>query len=144
MMTPDCERFEFAFMMRYRLPLSLLGVGPRTARVTVADDGLTIQFGLWRLHTPIDNVRGARRTGPFSGWRAIGPRMSLADGGVTFGTTTAAGVCIQFATPVPAILPAPWPRHPAATVTVAEPDRLVTLLTRSAVHSAGGRDRVRG
>jgi hypothetical protein len=135
-MTPDCERFKFAFMRRYRLPLSLLGIGPRTAWVVVECDGLTIQFGLWRLRTSIDNVRDARRTGPYRGWRAIGPRVSLADRGVTFGTTSAAGVCIQFASAVPALLPAKWPRHPAATVTVAEPDRLVALLTRAVARHA--------
>jgi hypothetical protein len=141
MMTPDCERFDFAFLRRYRLPLSLLGIGPRTAWVAVEGDVLTIQFGLWRLCTPIDNVRDARRTGPYRGWRAIGPRLSLADRGVTFGTTSAAGVCLQFVSAVPALLPAKWLRHPAATVTVADPDRLVALLTgpvaEEAVSSSG-------
>ena len=130
-MTPDRERFEFAFMHRYRLPLAVLGIGPRTAWVVFESNGLTIQFGRWRLRTPIDNVRDARRTGPYRGWRTVGRRMSLADCGVTFGTTSAAGVCIQFASAVPALLPANWPRHPAATVTVADPDRLVALLTQA-------------
>jgi hypothetical protein len=42
MTTPDCERFEFAFMPRYRLPLALLGIGPRTAWVVVESNELTI------------------------------------------------------------------------------------------------------
>ncbi len=136
MVTPDCERFEFAFMWRYRLPLALLGIGPRSAWVVVEGNELTIQFGLWRLRTPIDNVRDARRTGPYRGWRTIGPRLSLADRGVTFGTTSAGGVCIQFASAVPALLPGEWPRHPAATVTVADPDRLAALLTHAVATQA--------
>jgi hypothetical protein len=131
-MTPDCQRFDFGFIRRYRLPLALLGIGPRTAWVAIEGNELAIRFGLWRLRTPLDNVRDARRTGPYRAWRAVGPRLSLADGGVTFGTTSAAGVCIHFAQAVPALLPAPWPRHPAATVTVADPDRLVAVLTRTA------------
>ena len=136
MVSPDCERFDFAFMRRYRLPLALLGIGPRTACVVVGGGELTIRFGFWRLRTPIDNVRDARRGGPYRGWRAIGPRLSLADGGVTFASTSAAGVCIRFSSPVPALLPATWPRHPAATVTVADPDRLVALLTGAVARPA--------
>jgi len=131
-MASDRERFEFAFLDRYRLPLSLLGIRPRTACVVVDEDGLTIRFGPWRLHSSLDNVRYARRTGPYRDWRVIGPRLSLADRGVTFGTTSAAGVCIRFVTGVPALLPVRWPRHSAATVTVADPDRLVARLSRDA------------
>ena len=131
-MASDRERFEFAFQDRYRLPLSLLGIRPGTACVVVDEDGLTIRFGPWRLHSSLDNVRDARRTGPYREWRVIGPRLSLADRGVTFGTTSASGVCIRFATAVPALLPAGWPRHSAATVTVTDPDRLVARLTRDA------------
>lgn len=125
------ERFDFAFATPYRLPLSLIGVGPTTAYVVVDRDGLTVRFGPWRLHTSIGNIRDARRAGPYRWWRVIGPHLSLVDRGVTFGTTSAGGVCIRFTTAVPALLPARWPGHPAATVTVADPDRLVDRLTRA-------------
>ena len=48
----------------------------------------------------------------------VGPHLSLADGGVSFGSTAAGGVCLRFGVPVPGLAPGGWPRHPAATVTV--------------------------
>lgn len=55
-------------------------------------------------------------------------RLSLADAGVTFASSTAAGLCLRFAEPVPALLPGGWLRHPGATVTVADPDALARVL----------------
>ncbi len=59
---------------------------------------------------------------------AGGPHLSFADRGATFATSTEGGVCIRFHRPVRALLPFGPLRHPALTVTVAEPDRLVELL----------------
>lgn len=122
------QRFDFNFAARYRVPLALLGVRPGTAWVQVDDTELQVRFGPWRLRTERDNVAAARTTGPYRWWRAIGPHLSLADSGVTFGTTTAGGVCIEFATPVPALAPGDWLRHPAATVTVTDAAGLIARL----------------
>ena len=55
------------------------------------------------------------------------PRLSLADRGITFATSTRQGVCITFREQVSAL--APFMKHPALTVTVDEPERLAELLT---------------
>ncbi len=54
--------------------------------------------------------------------------MSVADRGVTFATTTDRGVCIAFHRPVPAALPQGLVPHPAATVTVADPEALISAV----------------
>nr|WP_227457523.1 hypothetical protein [Micromonospora purpureochromogenes] len=95
-------------------------------------DGLLVRFGPWLLRTTRDNVTGAELSGPYRWWRAIGPHLSAADGGVTFGAGVAAGVCLRFAEPVPALAPGPWPRHPAVTVTVADPAALRDAVTAGA------------
>ena len=60
-------------------------------------------------------------TGPYRWYRAIGPRLSLADHGLTFGTSAARGVCLLLREPVPGIDPLGVIRHPGLTLTVADP-----------------------
>ncbi|MDZ5442124.1 hypothetical protein U2F26_05165 [Micromonospora sp. 4G57] len=122
------RRYGFRFDPAFRLPLALLGVRPATAVVELDADALTVRFGPWRLRTARSNVTGAERAGPYRWWRVVGPHISQVDRGVSFGTSTAAGVCVRFATPVPALLPGSWLRHPGLTVTVTEPDELVRAL----------------
>lgn len=121
--------FPFEFDRLFRPPLTVLGVRPQTAAVLVGAETFAIRFGPWRLATARENVTGANIIRPLRWWRVIGPRLSLADRGVTFGTTTNAGVCVRFATPVAALIPGGWLTHPAATVTVTDPDLLVACLT---------------
>ena len=113
--------------MPLSLPLRFLGVRPGAARVDVHDEHLEIVFGPWRLLTSLGNVEDATVTGPYNPLKVYGVRVSLADLGVTFGTTTAAGLCISFREPVAAAVPGGLVRHPSVTVTVAEPDRLRRL-----------------
>ena len=129
---PDLEvRFEFRFEGTVGRAARLCGASPSSAGVYVDGDDLVIRYGPWTLATTLDNVDGATESGPYRWWKVAGPpRLSLADRGVTFATTAAGGVCIQFKDPVPAALPAGVLRHPAATVTVADPDGLVRLLDR--------------
>jgi hypothetical protein len=121
-------RFAFRFDPVFRLPLALLGVRPETAYVELDAATLTVRYGPWRLRTDRANLAGAERGGPYRWWRAVGPHLSLADRGVTFGTSTAAGVCLRFRTPVPALAPGGRLRHPGATVTVVDPDGLLRAL----------------
>ncbi|MGC5019175.1 hypothetical protein [Micromonospora sp. DT47] len=123
------HRSAFRFDPAFRVPLALLGVRPETSWVVVDDEALEIRFGPWRLRTDRANVTGAQTGGPYRWWRAVGPHLSLADGGVTFGSSTATGVCIRFGTAVPGLWPGSRPRHPAATVTVTDPDALVRALS---------------
>jgi hypothetical protein len=122
------ERFAFEFDRRFRLPLALLGIRPSSACVLVDADELVVRFGPWRLRTPRSNILDARLTGPYRWWKTIGPHLSLRDCGVTFGTTPNIGVCLTFTTPVPGIAPFGRVRHPGATVTIAEPHRLLAAL----------------
>jgi hypothetical protein len=123
-------RFDFEFSQPLSWPLALLGVTPWTAHVDVSDEQLAVRFGPWSLTTPLSNVEGAAITGPYLPFKVLGAHISLADRGVTFGTTWRRGVCIRFRRPVSGALPAGLVRHPAATVTVADPERLVGLLER--------------
>ena len=136
-------RFEFAFSRPLSWPLALLGVTPWTAHVDVTDDEFAVRFGPWSLVTPLSNVEGAEVAGPYLPFKVLGPHISLADLGVTFGTTWRRGVCVRFREPVPAALPGGLLRHPGATVTVADADRLAAVLQqRSGGEQAAEVDRV--
>ncbi|MGE5289539.1 MAG: hypothetical protein ACM3ML_20545 [Micromonosporaceae bacterium] len=130
--TPTAGQFEMAFDPRFRLPLATLGVTAATAHVTVTADRLVACFGLWTCRTTPANVRAVRITGPYHWYRAIGPRLSLADHGLTFGTTTARGVCLLLREPVPGIGPLGLLRHPGLTLTVADPEEFAATVRRYA------------
>jgi hypothetical protein len=118
--------------------LGLLGVRPSSSGVWVDDDVVTATFGPWTLRTPTSNVASAEVTGPYEAWKAAGLRLSLADRGLTFGTTTRGGVCLSFHEPVPGIEPAGLLRHPSLTVTVSEPGLLVDRLREVGVTVSRG------
>lgn len=122
------DRFPFAFEDRYRPLLRVLGVRPDNSEILVADDELTVRFGFVGLRTSRANVAGIERSGDYRWFKAIGPRASMADWGVTFGTNTRAGLCIRFHEPVPALF-GDLRRHPAMTVTPADVDGLEAALT---------------
>jgi hypothetical protein len=123
---------QFDFEFDPRLLSFLFGVTPGKARVQVRDDGLVAQFGLVRLQTPLGNVAGAEITGPYSWAKVVGPpRLSMVDRGLTFATNARRGVCIRFKQPV-SVGPLGWLRHPALTVTVADPEGLAEALTATA------------
>jgi len=124
------ERFLFA-IPRPLLPIvALFGAGPGTAWVLLDDAHLDVRFGLWHLRTPADNLAGAELAGPFRTVKSVGVRLSMVDRGITFGTNGDRGVCIRFHRPVPAADPFGLLRHPATTVTVADPEGLVAAVTR--------------
>ncbi len=125
---PGAGQFEMAFDPRFRLPLAALGVTPATAHVTVTADRLVACFGPWACRTTPGNVRAVDVTGPYRWYRAIGPRLSLADHGLTFGTTPARGVCLLLREPVPGIGPLGLLRHPGLTLTVADPERFAATV----------------
>ncbi|MEV7327961.1 hypothetical protein [Micromonospora sp. NPDC093244] len=127
MSSPE-TRFPFRFDPVFRPLLAVLGVRPSTAWVVVSDRELLIRYGPWRLRTDRANVTGVEVSGPYRWWRAIGPHVSMVDRGVSFGSSTAGGACLRFGVPVPALAPAGWLRHPAATVTITDPPALARLL----------------
>ena len=126
------DQFHFAFEPRFRHLLATLGVRPANSRVTIGATTLMIQFGPWRVDTPIANVREVCETGPYQWYRAIGPRLSLADRGLTLGSTTAGGVCLLLHEPVPGLIPFGAIRHPGITLTIEDPARFAAVLRRRA------------
>jgi hypothetical protein len=106
----------------------LISRSAATNGVWVDDDVVTATFGRWLLRTPTRNVAHAEVTGPYEAWKVAGPRLSVSDRGLTFGTTARAGVCIEFNDPVPGIEPTGLLSHPSLTVTVSEPELLVVRL----------------
>lgn len=135
--TGGMRHFDFRFDRVARLPLLFIGVTPLTCGVDVSRGEVRIGFGPWRVTLDRRNVRAAEVTGPFSGWKAIGPRLSLADRGLTLGTTRQAGVCIRLVQPVRLMRWLRFPAHPAVTVTVDRPDELARLLRRPLARLAG-------
>ena len=121
--------FSFRFTPGYQLAGLPFGVTPWTARVQLDARVLAIRFGWWRLRTPVTNIVETVVTGPFGFLRTAGSaRLSLADRGLTCATNGERGLCIRFGQPVRGIEPFGLLRHPAVTVTVADPERLATFL----------------
>jgi hypothetical protein len=128
----DVERFGFAFARAYRVSARPFGITPSTAWVDVGDKALAVQFGRWRLSTPLANVTDVAVTGPYAFWKTAGPaRLAITDRGLTFATNGDRGVLISFRTPVRGLEPLGVLRHPELTVTVAEVHRLAELLRSS-------------
>lgn len=129
------HRFEFAFDNKFRLPLLLLGVTPMTSHATITGDELIVRFGPWKLETPLSNITCHQVTEDYQWFKAIGPRGSFADRGVTFGTNTDKGVCVKFAEPVPGLVVGDIIKHPGATLTLADIDGFIAALDEAGVTS---------
>jgi hypothetical protein len=75
--------------------LMFFGVRPDNAWVDIEED-LDVQFGWYRFRTPMANLASWRIEGPFLWITAIGVRMSIRHGDVTFGGSPHGGVRIDF------------------------------------------------
>lgn len=120
---PGKRRFRFRFEPKLLPAAAMVGVTPFTAWVDLDETRLSVRFGPWSLRTALDNVAGVDVTGPYQWLKIAGPpHLSLADRGVTFGTTTEGGACVRFHRAVRALEPVGLLRHPGATLTVEEPE----------------------
>jgi len=121
--------FPFAFSDPLGLPLRAAGIWPFSAVVSVNARELRIRYGPWSLRTPVTNVASARVV-PGPGWMDVvgPPRVSLRDGSVTFATARTRAVRLRLLDPVPGGVPLSFVRHPAVTVTVRDPEGLVSVL----------------
>lgn len=125
----DVLRFPFRFAASYRLAGLPFGVTPTTTEVLVSEEEIRVRFGPWRLRTTRTNVAAVEESGGFSWLKTAGPaRLSLADRGITFATNPDRAVCVRFRVPVRGLLPTGSLRHPAMTVTVADPQGLMAAL----------------
>jgi hypothetical protein len=131
------ETFPLRLAVPWRWALRwLLGVRPGAAQAALAPDLFSATFGRLGLTTPIENCCAYQLTGPYHWWKAIGPRGSLVDSGITFGTSAHGGVCVCFREPVA------WRglQVTALTVTVDDVDAMARALERRGI---GGEDRRR-
>ena len=120
------EFFPYRFDRRF-LPMWLgAGALPRRDGVTITDDRFVATFGVLRVSTPLDNISEAHVTGPYRWWTAVGPRLSFADDGLTFGTNSHAGLCVHFRNKIKRVVG--FRDHSALTVTVADPHALEAML----------------
>ena len=116
--------YEFRFDPRFRPLLGLAAVTPDRAHVRIDDGTFTARFGPWVVRTAVANIVEVSVTGPHNPLKAIGTRLSLADRGLTFGSNANRTVCIRFEEPVRGIEPTGTLRHPALSLSVADPHRL--------------------
>jgi len=130
MARPAPERFAFDFEPVYRPALAAMGITPSRSWVTLDDEALAARFGPWNLRTPVSNIRDVCVTGPYWAVKAIGPRMSWSDHGITFGTTAKGGACVLFHQPVKGMLIYAMVHHPGLTVTVHDPDAFAAAVRR--------------
>jgi len=121
--------FSFAFDPRFRPLLAMLGIRPGNSEVVVDDERFLARFGRWEARTSLTNLAEVSIARDYRWYRAIGPRASVADRGVSFGSNAQAGVCVRFHTPIP-VLFGQRVRHPGLTVTVADPEALAAELER--------------
>jgi hypothetical protein len=104
---------------------------PGRQGVTLTDDRrLVAVYGPFRVEVPLSQINGAKVSGPYRWWTAVGPRLSFVDDGLTFGTNAQAGACIQFEPRIRRVIG--FRDHSALTVTVADPDALVAAIKDSA------------
>jgi len=130
---------RFAFDLTGPLALlRLVGASQLTGHVDVEHGVLDVRFGLLRVRTPLRNVAAAEVTGPYSPLKSLGVRLSLADAGLTLGTSTGPGLCLRFERPVATsgLVAIPLLRHPGLTVTVEDPEQVRDVVLRE-------RDRLR-
>jgi hypothetical protein len=135
----------FAYAVDRRLAPFWLPFGLRPGKdgVTITDAGTFLAtYGFLKLQTPLTNIDEAHVTRDYRWWTAAGARRSFADGGLTFGTNRAAGVCVHFREPVPSIFRRKG--HPALTATVADVDGLVERLRRLLIRKDVAWSLVRG
>ncbi len=128
----SATRYPFHFDRMYRAPLAALGVVPAAAWVDVDTDRIFARFGPWSCATEPDNVVDVCLSGPYLAVRAIGARLSAADKGLTFGTTTRGGVCLLLRDPVTGLDPLGLIRHPGVTLTVADREAFAAHVRRVA------------
>ena|SRR5947209_1675040 len=130
-------RFPFAFAHAYQVAARPFGIRPENAWVEVSERTLRASFGRWLVETPLANIVEVAVTGPYRFIKTAGPpRLGITDRGLTFATNGDRGVCIEFHRPVWGFDRLGLIRHPNLTVTVAEAERLATLLSGRADFAA--------
>lgn len=123
---PPGQFFPYKIDAKWRPLLTGLGVRSRDG-VTLTDDGyFYASFGRWVVKTPLDNIDHTEVTGPHRWYTAVGLRLSAVDTGLTFGTNSRRGLCIEFVERIPRVFGVK--DHAGLWVSVADPDGLAEAL----------------
>ncbi len=118
--------FPYSFDQKVEPLLRCIGVRSDRDGVRTDDERVVASFGPLNLSVERDNIKSISVTGPYQWFKVLGPRLSMADHGLTFGTSTSRGVCIEFHRPVPPVI-GPW-AHPGVTLTVSDPEGLAAAI----------------
>ncbi len=133
------QRFPIRLGAKSRPLLRLFGVrGPADAWVELGDDTFEARFGRFRAATPLSNIAGWRIEGPWLWITAIGVRMSVRHGDLTFGGSHRGGVRLDFHERVPV----GRLRVPALYVTVEDLEGIAAALTARGIQGVDARTRV--
>jgi hypothetical protein len=125
---------------RRSAPVLRVLFGVRRASAFVELDGSVLaRFGRFETTTPLTNVVGWRIEGPWRWITAIGVRLSLRHGDLTYGGTHEGGVRLDFRQRVRS---GPF-RIPALYVTVADPEALAAALSERGIPGVDARRRHR-
>jgi hypothetical protein len=130
------KRFPFRFeSVLWRLGVLPFGVTPGRAYVDLDDAGVHARFGPYRMEVPLSNIARFAIRGPYRSWRAVGMRQTLGVWDVSFGSSARDGVYLEF------VQPQRWAvgRHPALTVTVADPEAFTAALRERGIDGADER-----
>jgi hypothetical protein len=130
-------RFPIRIGLRSRGVVRLWTARPDTAFVEVGDE-LAVTFGRFRLRTPIENIESWRIEGPFRWITAIGVRMSVRHGDVSFAGSPHGGVRIDLKQRVPF----GFLRVPAIYVGVDDLEGLAAELARRGITGTDARTRL--
>jgi hypothetical protein len=121
------QRFPMRLGRRSRPLLRLFGVkGVENAYVVVDDESLEARFGWADVRVPLSNIAGWRIEGPWKWITAIGIRMSVRHGDLSFAGSPRGGVRLDFKEGVKVLPVRPLP---ALYVGVEDLDGLAALLT---------------
>ena len=74
----------------------LFGATPETAWAAIDDDAVSARFGRFSFSTPLANVERYRIEGPWRWITAIGVRMSIRHGDISFAGSPRGGVRLDF------------------------------------------------
>lgn len=118
------QRFPIRVGAKSRPLLLLFGVRADNAYVDLGTD-LDAHFGFYRMRTPVANILRWRIEGPWLWVTAIGVRMGIRHGDISFDGTHKGGIRLDFREPVP------WgPRRvPVLYVTVEDLQGFAAALT---------------
>jgi len=121
---------------RQRWLLLPWGVRRDNAWVRLDDEQFIARFGFFSLRTPLANIVRWEIKGPYRWFTALGVRLSIRGGDVTFGSSDHGGVRLDFREPVPL---ARVLKPPALSLTVDDLEGFAAELERRGIPGTDAR-----